>query len=77
MEDADLTSAARAIVFSALANAGQVCMATERVIAHESVSGELLGLVKGLVEKMGTFVCLRLGAWEMHQGSFVCMFVWI
>lgn len=52
MEDADLTSAARAIVFSALANAGQVCMATERVIAHESVSGELLGLVKGLVEKM-------------------------
>ncbi|BFZ63347.1 hypothetical protein YB2330_004469 [Saitoella coloradoensis] len=35
--DADLPSAAKAIIFGGLCNAGQVCMSTERVLVHESI----------------------------------------
>ncbi|HEU4657109.1 MAG TPA: aldehyde dehydrogenase family protein [Capillimicrobium sp.] len=41
LEDADLDLAAAAIAGSSFANAGQVCTATGRVLAHESVAGEL------------------------------------
>lgn len=41
LEDADLELAATAIASSSFANAGQVCTATGRVLAHEAVAGEL------------------------------------
>ncbi|HTV50483.1 MAG TPA: aldehyde dehydrogenase [Steroidobacteraceae bacterium] len=37
-EDADLDAAVSATVFGAYANAGQICMSTERVIVHEKVA---------------------------------------
>ncbi|KAK8038614.1 aldehyde dehydrogenase [Apiospora rasikravindrae] len=40
LEDADLGDAVEAVAFGALANAGQVCMATERVLVHTSVADE-------------------------------------
>ncbi|KAK8094947.1 aldehyde dehydrogenase [Apiospora hydei] len=40
LEDADLADAVEAVAFGALANAGQVCMATERVLVHASVAEE-------------------------------------
>jgi succinate-semialdehyde dehydrogenase/glutarate-semialdehyde dehydrogenase len=41
LEDADLELAAAAIASSSFANAGQVCTATGRVLAHASIAGEL------------------------------------
>jgi benzaldehyde dehydrogenase (NAD) len=38
LDDADLDAAVDATVFGAYANQGQICMSTERVIAHESVA---------------------------------------
>ncbi|KAL1969459.1 hypothetical protein VTN77DRAFT_8897 [Rasamsonia byssochlamydoides] len=38
LEDADLEDAVDAILFGALANSGQICMSTERVIIHNSVA---------------------------------------
>lgn len=38
LEDADLADAVEAVAFGALANAGQVCMSTERVLVHASVA---------------------------------------
>ncbi|KAK7947842.1 aldehyde dehydrogenase [Apiospora aurea] len=47
LEDADLADAVEAVAFGALANAGQVCMATERVLVHASIAGEFkVALVK-------------------------------
>lgn len=40
LPDADLDDAVGAVVFGALANSGQICMSTERVIVHRSVAGE-------------------------------------
>jgi vanillin dehydrogenase len=39
-EDADIDAAVSATVFGAFANAGQICMSTERVIVHEKVADE-------------------------------------
>jgi acyl-CoA reductase-like NAD-dependent aldehyde dehydrogenase len=39
-EDADIDAAVNATVFGAFANAGQICMSTERVIVHEKVADE-------------------------------------
>ncbi len=41
LEDADLELAAAAIAGSSFANAGQICTATGRILAHEAVAGEL------------------------------------
>ncbi|KAI0394335.1 aldehyde dehydrogenase [Xylariaceae sp. FL0594] len=38
LDDAVLDDAVEAVVFGALANAGQVCMATERVLAHKAIA---------------------------------------
>ncbi|KAI1372853.1 Aldehyde/histidinol dehydrogenase [Hypoxylon crocopeplum] len=38
LEDANIDDAAEAVVFGALANAGQICMSTERVLLHDSVA---------------------------------------
>jgi vanillin dehydrogenase len=40
LEDADLDAAVSATVFGAYANAGQICMSTERVLVHEKVADE-------------------------------------
>ena len=37
-EDADLDEAVNAVVFGAFAHQGQICMSTERVIAHEKIA---------------------------------------
>jgi len=36
-QDANIDDAVEAIVFGGLANNGQICMSTERVIVHESI----------------------------------------
>ena len=41
-EDADLDEAANAIAFGAFFNQGQICMSTERVLAHESIADALI-----------------------------------
>ncbi|KAI0199276.1 aldehyde dehydrogenase domain-containing protein [Astrocystis sublimbata] len=38
LEDANLDDAVEAVVFGSFANAGQVCMSTERVLLHESIA---------------------------------------
>ncbi|KAI0376731.1 Aldehyde/histidinol dehydrogenase [Hypomontagnella monticulosa] len=38
LEDANLDDAVEAVVFGALANAGQICMSTERVLLHRSIA---------------------------------------
>ncbi|KAI1297996.1 aldehyde dehydrogenase [Xylaria venustula] len=38
LEDANIDDAVEAVVFGSLANAGQVCMSTERVLLHESIA---------------------------------------
>jgi benzaldehyde dehydrogenase (NAD) len=40
LEDADVDAAVNATVFGAFAHSGQVCMSTERVIAHEKIADE-------------------------------------
>jgi vanillin dehydrogenase len=40
LDDADVDAAVDATVFSAFANAGQICMSAERVIVHDSVADE-------------------------------------
>ncbi|KEY72856.1 hypothetical protein S7711_04434 [Stachybotrys chartarum IBT 7711] len=50
LEDADVRGAVEAVVFGALANAGQICMSTERVVVHDSVAKEF---TEALVEKVG------------------------
>lgn len=46
-EDADLEKAAAAAAKGAFSNAGQICAATGRVLAHESVTDELAARVAG------------------------------
>jgi succinate-semialdehyde dehydrogenase/glutarate-semialdehyde dehydrogenase len=50
--DADLEKAARAIVWGAFANAGQVCASVERVYAHASVYDELVRRVVALTRQL-------------------------
>ena len=47
-EGADLDRASRAIVYGALCNAGQSCVAVERVLAVPAVFDELLARVTAL-----------------------------
>jgi acyl-CoA reductase-like NAD-dependent aldehyde dehydrogenase len=52
LDDANIDDAVDAVVFGALSNAGQICMSTERVLLHRSISGDfkkkLLRKVEGL-----------------------------
>jgi acyl-CoA reductase-like NAD-dependent aldehyde dehydrogenase len=41
LEDADLEEVAASVTFGAFMNAGQICMSTERVLAHRSIVGAL------------------------------------
>ncbi len=46
MDDADLSQAAEAIVATGYSNAGQVCIATQRVIAMPTVYADLIDILK-------------------------------
>lgn len=52
LEDANIDDAVEAVVFGSMANAGQICMSTERVLLHESIAesfkNALLERVKSL-----------------------------
>jgi acyl-CoA reductase-like NAD-dependent aldehyde dehydrogenase len=52
MDDADLETAAAAIVATGYANAGQVCISTQRVLAVKSVYNDLLDLLKPKVDSL-------------------------
>ncbi|KIK67878.1 hypothetical protein GYMLUDRAFT_36676 [Collybiopsis luxurians FD-317 M1] len=52
LEDADINEAAKAIVSSALAHSGQICMSTERVIAQRGVFDNLREAVCQLARKL-------------------------
>jgi succinate-semialdehyde dehydrogenase/glutarate-semialdehyde dehydrogenase len=50
--DADVDRTARALVWGAFANQGQVCVSVERVYAHQAVYDELVQKIVGEVEKL-------------------------
>jgi glyceraldehyde-3-phosphate dehydrogenase (NADP+) len=54
MPDADLEKVATAIAATGYANAGQVCISTQRVIASRKVYGDLLAATKPKVEALTT-----------------------
>ncbi len=45
LDDADLQQAAAGAIFGAFANAGQICMSTERIIVDESIADEFVALI--------------------------------
>lgn len=52
LPDADLDLASTAIAATGYSNAGQVCISTQRVIAHRDVYGDLLAATKPKVEAL-------------------------
>jgi len=54
LEDADLSKVADAVVTTGFANAGQVCISTQRVVAMDKVYRDLLDVLKPRVEKITT-----------------------
>lgn len=54
LPDADIEKAAGAIAVTGYANAGQVCISAQRVLAHKSVYGDLLDAVTPKVAKLAT-----------------------
>ncbi|KAJ9270473.1 hypothetical protein DTO212C5_3504 [Paecilomyces variotii] len=52
LADADLEDAVNAIVFGALANSGQICMSTERIILHSSIAAPFTELLLERVAKV-------------------------
>jgi succinate-semialdehyde dehydrogenase/glutarate-semialdehyde dehydrogenase len=50
--DADIDRTARALVWGAFANQGQVCVSVERVYAHQAVHDELVQKIVAEVEKL-------------------------
>jgi acyl-CoA reductase-like NAD-dependent aldehyde dehydrogenase len=46
LEDADIEKAARECIAGAFLNAGQICMGTDRILAHESIVQPLLETMK-------------------------------
>lgn len=54
MPDADPEKVAKAAAASGFSNAGQVCISTQRVIAHEKIYGDFLDAFKSTVEGITT-----------------------
>jgi acyl-CoA reductase-like NAD-dependent aldehyde dehydrogenase len=50
--DCDVERVANAVVFGGFVNAGQACIAVERVYAHESVHDKLVGRIRELTGKL-------------------------
>src|SRR5439155_18507140 len=79
LPDADLTKVADAVVATGFANAGQVCISAQRVVAVDKVYGDLLNVLKPRIEaitvgnplhegtKMGPMIrerdAVRVGQW--------------
>ncbi len=79
LRDADLNKAADAVVATGFANAGQVCISAQRVVALDKVYGDLIDVLKPRVEgitvgnplhegtKMGPMIrerdAVRVGQW--------------
>ncbi|SCV73591.1 BQ2448_7517 [Microbotryum intermedium] len=51
-EDADLRIACNAIAFGGWVHSGQICMATQTVIAHTSIASQLISLLKAQATKV-------------------------
>jgi acyl-CoA reductase-like NAD-dependent aldehyde dehydrogenase len=68
LDDADLDAAVDAIAFGAFFNQGQICMSTERVIAHRSVAD---ALVDKLADKARTLVADAPTAKDSKLGAMV------
>lgn len=64
MNDASLEIAARAIVSGAMANSGQSCISTERVIVQKEVSQKLIDQIKAIASE------LRAGEGAKMSGLF-------
>jgi acyl-CoA reductase-like NAD-dependent aldehyde dehydrogenase len=54
MEDADIDQVAAATAVTGYANAGQVCISTQRVLASEKVYGDFIDALTPLVEALST-----------------------
>ncbi|AZG08839.1 aldehyde dehydrogenase family protein [Pigmentiphaga sp. H8] len=54
LDDADLELAAGCAAFGAWMHQGQICMATGRILAHESIAGRLVDLLADKAGKMKT-----------------------
>ena len=54
MPDADLEKVAKAAAASGYSNAGQVCISTQRILAHKKIYGDFLDAFKGQVEDIST-----------------------
>jgi acyl-CoA reductase-like NAD-dependent aldehyde dehydrogenase len=52
LDDADLDAAVEAIAFGAFFNQGQICMSTERVIAHRAIADTLVEKLAGKARKL-------------------------
>ncbi|AUT75882.1 salicylaldehyde dehydrogenase [Paraburkholderia hospita] len=68
LDDADLDAAVEAIAFGAFFNQGQICMSTERVIAHRSIAESL---VDKLAEKARKLVAAAPAAQGAVLGAMV------
>ena len=54
MPDADLKKVAKAAAASGYSNAGQVCISTQRILAHQKIHGDFLDAFKEQVEGIST-----------------------
>lgn len=54
LPDADLEKATQAIAVTGFANAGQVCISAQRVLAHKSIYADLIAALKPKVEAIAT-----------------------
>ncbi len=54
LADADLDKAANAIAVTGYANAGQVCISSQRILTHRSVYGDLIDALKPKVDNLTT-----------------------
>ena len=54
MPDADLEKVAKAAAASGYSNAGQVCISTQRILAHQKIYGDFLDAFKEQVEDIST-----------------------
>ncbi|CAL8481612.1 aldehyde dehydrogenase [Caballeronia sp. S22] len=68
LDDADLDTAVEAIAFGAFFNQGQICMSTERIVAHRSIADEL---VEKLTAKARTLVAMAPTAADAKLGALV------
>ncbi|CAG9216425.1 Vanillin dehydrogenase [Paraburkholderia sabiae] len=68
LDDADLDAAVEAIAFGAFFNQGQICMSTERVIAHRAIADTL---VEKLASKARTLVAAEPTAPVAVLGAMV------